>query len=98
MKARNSNSQPLKDVIERLLKTYKIDGRLAELDAIAAWEKVMGPAIAKRTQNIYVRNSVLHVELTSASLRKELSFSKARILELLNEAAKQDVLKGIELK
>ncbi len=82
---RSDNTEPLKTVIDRLLKAYRLENKYYEAGLIASWEKVLGKAIANRTDQIYIKDRKLFVRLNSASLRQELSMAKSRLVELLNE-------------
>ncbi len=96
MNKHNENS--IKEVIEKLLKTYKLDDRLAERKLIGSWESIMGNLIAKHTTDIYIKHQQLIVTLDSAALRKELSFSKTKIVGMLNDAAGREVINEILLR
>ena len=47
---RKKNEEPIKDVIQRLLETYKLHGRINNAKIIDNWEKMMGKTIAKHTR------------------------------------------------
>jgi predicted nucleic acid-binding Zn ribbon protein len=95
---RNSNSQPLKDVLNLLLKRYQLDTKLNEYRLVSSWEKVMGKMIAKHTEDLYIKNKTLYVKLNSAALRNELSFAKDKMVKMLNEEIGFDVITHIDLK
>jgi predicted nucleic acid-binding Zn ribbon protein len=82
-----SNEQSIKEVIQDLLKTYRLDGRINELKLIGSWEKVMGKTIAKHTTDIYIKKKQLFVKLDSAALRQELSYAREKILKMMNDEA-----------
>lgn len=92
------NEHSLKDAIEMLLKTYKLDDRLAEKRLIGAWEEVMGKMIAKHTTDINIRNQQLFVTLDSSALRNELALAKTKIVKMMNEAAGRTVITEIVLR
>lgn len=96
--ARKGNEQPLKEVIDEFLASYRLEGKLNEVKLIASWEKVMGKTVAKHTTEIYLRKETLYVSLNSAALRAELSYSKDKIMALLNTEAKQTLVEGIVFK
>lgn len=92
---RTDNTEPLKNVIERLLKAYKLENKYFEAGLIASWEKILGRAIAKRTDQIYIKDRKLFVRLNSAALRQELSMAKSRLVDLLNEQFQSPVIDEI---
>ena len=55
---RTSNEAPLKEVIDRWLKAYRLDGKMKELDVIEAWPEMMGTAVAHRTKEIKIKNQI----------------------------------------
>jgi predicted nucleic acid-binding Zn ribbon protein len=92
---RKSDTAPLKEVIEDLLKTYKLKGKFNETHIIASWERIMGAPIAKRTTKLNIHNKKMYVTLNSAPLKHELSMSKTKILELLNKDIGESVVEEI---
>jgi hypothetical protein len=62
---------------------------------MACWEKVMGPAVHKRTLELAIRNQVLYVRLESSALREELSYGKEMLIRRLNEEAGAAVINQV---
>ena len=93
--SRQADIVPLKDSIKALLKVYRLQGKLNEVTVVANWEKVMGKAVALKTKEIYVSNGKLFVRLTSAPLKHELVMAKTRVLELINAAVGEIVVKEV---
>lgn len=84
---RSSNETHLGDVIEKLLRAYRLDGKMKELDIIDAWPEMMGIAVANRTKNITIRNKTLYLTMDSAVMREELQHGKQVIIQRVNEKA-----------
>ena len=93
--SRNSDIQPLKDGISALLRAYRLQGKLNEVTVVSSWERVMGKAVALKTQQVYVSNSKLFVRLSSAPLKHELVMAKTRVLELINAEVGEEVVKEV---
>ena len=93
--SRKSDIVPLSDGITALLRTYRLQGKLNEVTVVASWERVMGKAVAMKTQQIYVSNSKLFVRLSSAPLKHELVMAKTRVLEILNAEVGEDIIKEV---
>ncbi|HVA99028.1 MAG TPA: DUF721 domain-containing protein [Bacteroidia bacterium] len=93
-----SNEKSIKEVIDELLKNYRLDTKLNEINLINSWEKITGKMIAKHTQKIFIHKQCLYVTLDSAALRMELSHEKAKIIKMLNEAAGLEVISEIVFK
>ena len=86
-KKARGNESTLGEAIERLLKAYRLDGKMLELDVISSWEEMMGKAIALRTTKIFIKDGVLHLEISSSVMRDELKFGKQVIIERVNQKA-----------
>lgn len=90
--SRRADIVPLKDSIKALLKTYRLQGKLNEVTVVSSWERVMGKAVALKTQEVYVSNSKLFVRLSSAPLKHELVMAKTRVMELINTEVGETVI------
>lgn len=59
--------------------------RLEEVEALARWEKAVGPGIAKHSRAIRVQDTVLWVEVDHPIWKSELHHRKRQILSILNQ-------------
>jgi hypothetical protein len=98
MAIKKSNEYTLKQAIEEMMRTYRLQGRMDEMKLINSWEKVMGAVIVKYTRKIHIENRVLYVELSSAALREELSYGKSKMIKLLNDEAGAIVIDDVILR
>ena len=94
---RHSNEQSLKEVIDELIDTYKLRGKLNEVRLQHSWEQLMGTAVAKRTEKIYLRNKTLVIRLTSAPLKEELLYSSEKVKKLLNEELGGEYIEEVKI-
>ena len=92
---RSSKEAPLKDVIEKLMKAYRLDGKMKELDIIDAWPEMMGIAVSNRTKNITIKNKTLFLTMDSAVMRDELLHGKQIIIQRINEKAGCDLINDV---
>ena len=95
MRKRDKNTTSLKDAIDKLLKVYRIEGKMDEISLQNEWNEMMGKAIANRTKKVYLKNKVLHIQLESSVLRHELSFAKERLCESLNKRVGKRIINTI---
>lgn len=95
---RKSNTQPIHEVIQELLRELKIDRKLKEVGIVSEWESLMGKTVAVRTSNIYIRNRVLYVNVTSSVLRNELLMMRNDIIKKLNERAGEVVVEQMVVR
>jgi len=56
----------------------------------------------KRCKQLYTKctfkNSILYVELTSSVLREELNYGKDKIIKMINEELRREVVKDVVLR
>jgi predicted nucleic acid-binding Zn ribbon protein len=94
---RHSNQQTLGEVIKEFLRNFGLEEKVTEARIAEAWEKVMGPGIARYTKRISLRNKTLTIQISSPALRQELSYGKTKIIKMINEAVGKDVLEDLIL-
>jgi predicted nucleic acid-binding Zn ribbon protein len=94
---RHSNQQTLGEVIKEFLRNFGLEEKVTEARIAEAWEKVMGPGIARYTKRISLRNKTLTIQISSPALRQELSYGKTKIIKMINEAIGKDVLEDLIL-
>jgi predicted nucleic acid-binding Zn ribbon protein len=95
---KDHNQSTIKEAIERLLRAYKLKEGLDEVRLRNSWDKLVGPLIANHTKEIRMKEKVLYITLDSAALRHELLYGKEKLIELLNDAAGEKVIKDIVLR
>ena len=93
-----SNDHTLKEVINELLKEYKLSDRLKEIKIIETWPKMVGKVIAKHTTGIYLRNKRLYITIDSAALREELHYARTKLLKSLNKLVGENFIEEIFFK
>lgn len=93
--ARRADITSLKDGLTALVKAYRLGGRLNEVTVVSNWERVMGKAVALKTQEVFVKQGKLFVRLTSAPLKHELVMAKTRVVEMINEAVGEKVIEEV---
>lgn len=63
-----------------------------------AWEKIMGKTIANYTDKIEIINSTLFISTNIAPLKNELIYQKTKIIERVNEALGEKVIKEVVIR
>jgi len=91
---RRTNTVNIAQVIAELFGEYKIDGKIKETRIISAWSEVLGP-LANPTDELYIKNKVLFVRLSSSVIRNELYMMRSTLLRRLNEKAEEEVITDI---
>ena len=96
--ARKSNEQSIKEVISDFIQSNHMKNKLAEINIINNWEKIVGVLIAKNTTKIYFYKSKLFLHIESAPLRNELNYSRSKILELINKEAGEELIDEVVVR
>ena len=73
-------------------------GKIQEIRVLRAWGEILGPMVAQYTCNIYIKDKVLHVSLTSSVLRSELVLCRERLVKSLNDYAGATVIQDIVIR
>lgn len=92
---RTENSTTLGQAIDKIMKAYRLDGKMKEIEILSKWPELMGVAVANRTENLYIRNNILHLKLDSSVMRDELLNGKSVIIQRVNEAAGFELVKDV---
>ena len=69
-----------------------------QIDVKDAWKNLMGNGVNSYTRNVVLKGSTLYVELTSSVLREELSHGKAKIVKMINEELRREVVTNVVLR
>jgi hypothetical protein len=93
-----NNEVTLKEAIQKLVKTYELQGKLTENHLNNSWEEIMGKMVANYTRSLQLNNGRLVVRLNSSVLRQELSSNKTQVINRLNEYFEREVVKDLVLK
>ncbi|WP_300726228.1 DUF721 domain-containing protein [uncultured Bacteroides sp.] len=88
-------TEPLGDIIRRLLREQSLETPLNQYRLIDAWKDVVGPGIARYTTNVYIKNQTLYVHLSSSVLRQELMMSRKMLVQNLNAQVGSQVIVDI---
>ena len=92
---RRNNAEQVGDVIRFFLRQQGLESPLNEYRLVQAWGDVVGPAMARYTSNLYIKNQTLHVHLTSAVLRQELMMARELLVKNLNRQVGAQVIVDI---
>ncbi|MDQ3394702.1 MAG: DUF721 domain-containing protein [Bacteroidota bacterium] len=95
---RTSSTSTVAESFQQLLQAYKIKDKFNETNLIASWGKIMGPAIANRTSEVFISRKKLFVTLTSAPLKQELNYNKERVLAIIKDEFGDGVVEDIVIR
>ncbi len=88
----------LKDTIRQFLKANNLDEKVLEVRVKTSWEKLMGAGIATHTTQVLLRNKKLYLTFDSAALKQELTYSKSKVIEMMNKDLGEDAIEEIIIR
>jgi hypothetical protein len=98
MAKRLSNDSPVGDILKEIIQSNKLQPGMDQVAVKDAWAALMGNGVNSYTRNLALKGSTLYVELTSAVLREELSYGKAKIIAMINAELGREVVKEVVLR
>ena len=92
---KRNDAEQIGKLIRKYLRQECLESPLNERRLIAAWPEVLGPVVASYTRELYIKNQVLYVHLTSAALRQELMMGRELLVCNLNRYVGVQVITNI---
>lgn len=86
------------DALREFMNKSRMKPRLTEVRIQENWEKLMGKTIARYTQSIQLIDHTLIVTTTVAPLKQELTYSKDKIIKLVNEMLGESIVKDVMIR
>ena len=95
---KRTEAKNIGQIINDLLKQENLDVALDEHRASALWPQIVGDGINRYTIRRFVKDGVMTVYLSSASLKAELMLSRETLIARINEALGRDIIHEIIFK
>ena len=92
---RRNVAEQIGEMIRKFFRQNGLESPLNEYRLVQAWRDVVGPVITKYTSNLYIKNQILYVHLTSSVLRQELMMGRDLLVRNLNELVGAQVIVNI---
>lgn len=86
------------DAIKQFLRKSRLKTGIQALQITDVWEQLMGKTIAKYTEKIQIINQTLFIETHVGPLKQELVYQKEKIIQRVNEALGENVIKEVVIK
>ena len=80
---RGGPAESVGQVMPRLLKHLKLDGKINEHRGILGWREAVGETVARRTETLSIRGGTLWVAVENSVWMQELSARRKEILDRL---------------
>ena len=92
---RRNDAEQIGEMIRKFFRQSGLESPLNEYRLVQAWREVVGPAISRYTSNLYIKNQILYVHLTSCVLRQELMMGREMLVRSLNQQVGAQVIVNI---
>ena len=92
---KRNDAQQIGDMIRRFFRQNGLESPLNEYRLGHAWNDVVGPVISRYTTNLYIKNQILYVHLSSSVLREELMMGRDMLVRNLNQQVGAQVIVNI---
>jgi len=90
------NTQSIGKVLDDFLdQNPELAVKLSESRLIESWKSVLGPSVARYTENLYIKKRTLYVRITSSILKSELMLCRDQLITKLNDKAGRNVIDSI---
>jgi predicted nucleic acid-binding Zn ribbon protein len=83
------------DALKHFLKHSRLKGSIQALQIEDVWEKIMGKTIARYTEKISINSQTLYITTHVAPLKQELLYQKEIIVQRVNEALGEAIIKDV---
>jgi hypothetical protein len=98
MAKRFNEESPISDVLKQFISQNKLESGMDVVNVREAWKNLMGNGVNNYTTEIQLKGSVLCVALSSAVLREELGYGKDKIIKMINEELRKDLITNLILR
>ena len=88
----------LGDALRKFLHQSQLKGSVQALQIGEVWEQIMGKTVARYTDKIQIHGHTLYINTAIAPLRQELLYQKEKILQRVNEALGENVIREVVIK
>jgi predicted nucleic acid-binding Zn ribbon protein len=88
----------LSQALQQFLKQSRLKGNIQAMQIEEVWEELMGKTIARYTDSIQIINQTLFISTSVAPLRNELLFQKEKIIQRVNEALGEKVIRDVVIR
>ena len=88
----------MSDAIQQFLRGSKLKGNMQAFQIEEIWEQLMGKTISKYTDKIQIVNQTLFISSSVAQLKHELLYQKEKIIERVNEALGENLIREVIIR
>jgi hypothetical protein len=93
-----SNEVSIAEAMRQFLEKSKMKGQVQAMQIEDLWEELMGKTIARYTDKIQIIQTTLYITTSVAPLKKELLYQRGKIMQRVNEALNEQVIKSVVIQ
>lgn len=86
------------EALQQFLKKSRLKSGMQAMQIEEVWETIMGKTVAKYTDKLQIIGTTLFVTTTVAPLKNELLYQKGKIIERVNEALGEKLIKEVVVR
>lgn len=98
MAKRLNEESSMQEVLKAFIEANKLQAGIEKVNVKEAWFALMGSGVTNYTEEVVLKNGTLYVKITSSVLREELSYGKDKIIKMINEELRKDVVFNLVLR
>ena len=95
---KRNNTEQIGDVLRQFLRQQGLETPLNEYRLVDAWKDVVGPVITRYTTNLFIKNQVLYVSLSSSVIRQELMMGREMLIRNLNAQLLREYVEAVGIE
>jgi hypothetical protein len=95
---KRGETKSIAELVKVMCREEGLETPLNEYRLVQAWSQVLGPAVRSYTKELFIRNQILYVKVTSSVLRQELLMNRKSLVHRLNTYVKAQVITDIVLR
>lgn len=95
---RLTNENSISEILQHFIEINKLEIGFDRVDVEQAWKNLMGSGVNVYTKEVVLKGSTLYVSLSSSVLREELSYGKAKIIKMLNDELRKEIVTNLILR
>jgi F420-0:gamma-glutamyl ligase-like protein len=88
----------ISEAMREFLDKSRLKGSVLALQITEVWENIMGKTIARYTDQIEIHGHTLYIQTTVAPLKQELLYKKELIIERVNEALGEKLIREVVIR
>lgn len=92
------NDKEIKELVSNFIDAFNLRSKYVEYQIRTFWKEEMSPMINRYTTDLFIKNHVLFVKVSSASVKHDLFLQRDQIRDLINKELEEPFLKEVVIK